>query len=209
MKSRNTIEAAMFDFGGVLADEGFKNGLHAIAGTNSIDPEEFALQALELIHSTGYLTGQSDEHSYWETLRSQTGISGDDKDLRDAILERFTLRDWMFDVVRKLKRSGVRLFILSDQTNWLDELEDKYHFFHLFERVFNSYHTGKCKRGRSVFGGVLAVMNLRPETVVFIDDTYDHTLRARGIGLKTIWYQDKENVLEEMSQYFPELSGSK
>ena len=40
MKSQK-VEAVLFDFGGVLADEGFRDGLYAIAGANSIDPERF------------------------------------------------------------------------------------------------------------------------------------------------------------------------
>ncbi|HHO77243.1 MAG TPA: HAD family phosphatase, partial [Deltaproteobacteria bacterium] len=205
MKSRNTVNTAVFDFGGVLADEGFTNGLHAIAGANNIDPGKFALEALELIYSSRYLTGESDEHSYWDAVRRHTGISGEDKDFRDTILEGFTLREWMFDMLMELRRDGVRLFMLSDQTNWLDELEERYHFFHLFEKVFNSYHTGKSKRDQSLFNDVLACMNLNPETVVFIDDTYDHIVRARNVGLKTIWFQGRKDFIKEMRQYFPEL----
>ncbi|HOO47709.1 MAG TPA: HAD family phosphatase, partial [Deltaproteobacteria bacterium] len=137
------IEAVLFDFGGVLADEGFRIGLHAIAGANGLDPERFFLLARELVYSTGYLTGRVDEHAYWNALRSDAGISGNDADLREIILEGFSLRTWMLDIVRQLKDGGIRLFILSDQTNWLDELEERNHFFYLFEKVFNSFHTGK------------------------------------------------------------------
>ena len=203
MKSQK-VEAVLFDFGGVLADEGFRDGLYAIAGANSIDPEEFAFQARELIHSTGYLTGEGDEHSYWDAMRTHTGISGDDKDLRDTILKRFTLRGWMFDVLKKLGIDGVRLFILSDQTNWLDELEEKHHFYHLFEKVFNSYHIRKCKRDQSLFEDVLKILNLDPDSVLFVDDTKEHIERAHAVGLKTIWFQGKEDFLEKMKRFFPE-----
>lgn len=207
MKAGNTIKAAMFDFGGVLADEGFRNGLYDIASENRMDPEKFAFQARELLYSTGYLTGECDEHAYWEALRTHTGIAGDDRNLRNTILKGFILREWMFNEVGKLKRDGVRLFILSDQTNWLDELEEKHHFFYLFEKVFNSYHTGKSKRDRSVFNDVLAYMDLPAETVVFIDDTYDHTLRAHDVGMKTIWYQGREDFLERMNRFLAAPEG--
>jgi len=117
MISGSMIEAVLFDFGGVLADEGFRIGLHAIAGANGLDPERFFLLARELVYSTGYLTGRVDEHAYWNALRSDAGISGNDADLREIILEGFSLRTWMLDIVRQLKDGGIRLFILSDQTN--------------------------------------------------------------------------------------------
>ena len=204
MKSQK-IEAAVFDFGGVLADEGFRNGLYDIARVNNIDPENFAAQARELIHTTGYLTGESDESSYWDSLRTHTGICGDDSELKRTILQGFTLRKWMFDVLKKLSDNGVRLIILSDQTNWLDELEDKHHFFYRFEKVFNSYHTGKCKRDQSLFEDVMKILNLDPAAVLFVDDTKGHIERARAVGLNTIWFQDKEAFLAEMRQFFPAL----
>ena len=199
------IQAAMFDFGGVLADEGFKNGLQAIARKNNKDPEEFVALARELIHTTGYLTGENDEASYWDALRTHTGISGEDRELREEILTRFTLREWMFDVLKKLKAGGVRLIILSDQTNWLDELEEKHHFSFLFERVFNSYHTGKCKRDQSLFKDVLKILSLKPAEVLFVDDTKGHIERAHDVGLNTIWFQGKDAFLAGLHTLFPEL----
>lgn len=203
--TQHKIRAALFDFGGVLADEGFKNGLHAIARKNKKDPDEFAALARELIHTTGYLTGDSDEAFYWNALRTHTGISGEDLELRGEILKRFTLREWMFDVLKKLETGGVRLIILSDQTNWLDELEEKHHFSYLFEMVFNSYHMGKCKRDQSLFKDVLKILALEPAEVLFVDDTKGHIDRAHAVGLNTIWFQGKEEFLIEMHKFFPEL----
>lgn len=37
--SCSAIRAVLFDFGGVLAEEGFRIGLRAIARLNSLDPE--------------------------------------------------------------------------------------------------------------------------------------------------------------------------
>ena len=45
-----------------------------------------------------------------------------------------------------LRRGGFLTAILSDQTDWLDRLEARHHFFGHFDRVFNSYHLGKGKR---------------------------------------------------------------
>jgi len=209
MISGSMIEAVLFDFGGVLADEGFRIGLHAIAGANGLDPERFFLLARELVYSTGYLTGRVDEHAYWNALRSDAGISGNDADLREIILEGFSLRTWMLDIVRQLKDGGIRLFILSDQTNWLDELEERNHFFYLFEKVFNSFHTGKSKRDPRLFHDVLSTINLSGEHVLFIDDTCEHIVMAQGIGLQTIWYQGKNDFSEKTNRLFPALLDQK
>jgi len=43
-----TVDAILFDFGGVLADERFRNGLLAIARRNGLNPEGFAGTGFEL-----------------------------------------------------------------------------------------------------------------------------------------------------------------
>ncbi len=51
----------------------------------------------------------------------------------------------MFDIVKKLRGSGIGVAILKDQTNWLDELNERYDFFKLFDVIYNSYHLGKAR----------------------------------------------------------------
>lgn len=201
--SSHTIQAVLFDFGGVLAEEGFRKGLSYIASLNGLDPEEFFKTAQALIISSGYLTGRSTEADYWDQLRTLTGISGNDCELRQIILDRFILRDWMIDLVKSLKASSVRVAILSDQTNWLDELDSRLGFFCLFGFVFNSFHLGKSKNDPTLFTDVLKVMGLSPHETLFIDDTIAHVLRARSKGLHAIHYTGKEQFLIEMKRFCP------
>ena len=56
------IRAVVFDFGGVIAEEGFWRGLRHIAIQNGKDPDGFFNAAVELIHKPGgYVVGMSDE----------------------------------------------------------------------------------------------------------------------------------------------------
>jgi putative hydrolase of the HAD superfamily len=201
-----TINAVLFDFGGVIAEEGFRSGITHIAVANSLDEAEFFKTAQGLIFSSGYLTGHGSEALLWEQLRARTGIKGSDEELKAIILERFILRDWMMTLVKRLKEASVRVAILSDQTNWLDELDSKLHFFDQFERVFNSFHLGKGKNDPSLFSDVIAVMGIRPGETLFIDDTIGHVERARSMGLHTICYTGKQQFLDEMKEFFPCLS---
>ena len=67
-----TVAVILFDFGGVLAEEGFRNGLGVIAGNNGLDQELFVKTGFDLIHKVGYLLGQAAESDYWrDTLPLQ------------------------------------------------------------------------------------------------------------------------------------------
>jgi putative hydrolase of the HAD superfamily len=192
-----SIELVLFDFGGVLAEEGFKNGLVAIALRNGLNPEEFWQQAYALTFNGGYVTGRMDETTFWQTLREQTGIKGSDADLRTEILSRFELRSWMIEVVKKLKEAHVRCAILSDQTNWLDELNAKYDFFRWFDRVFNSFHMGKSKQNPTIFDDIAKELHVTLEQILFIDDSIGNIERAQKKGLQTILFKDKESFMKE------------
>ena len=197
-----TIDIVLFDFGGVLAEKGFEEGLRAIAKRNSLNEAALHALVLDLIHSTGYLTGQVDEHAFWQTIRDKTGIIEQDETLRNDILSRFIPRPWMFDIVKKLKASGIGVTILSDQTNWLDELNERHDFFKLFDFVFNSYHLGKSKIDPSHFAHTISRLGSTPEKLLFIDDTAAHCETARRAGIHAIQYIDRESFIKAMGCFF-------
>jgi putative hydrolase of the HAD superfamily len=201
------IDAVLFDFGGVLAEEGFRDGLLAIARLNKLDEESFVRIANNVIHECGYVLGKAPESVYWEILRNTTGIQGDDQFLRTEILSRFILREWMFDIARKLRNAHIRVGILSDQTDWLDELNARYNFFRWFDYVFNSYHMGKDKKDPSHFEDVVHILGTEAHKVLFIDDNPGNCERASQKGLKVIRYVDRDKFIEEIGKYFPAIVG--
>ena len=197
----DSIKAVIFDFGGVLAEEGFREGLWAIGRKNGIDPEEFRKTADELIHETGYVTGRSDESEYWDMLRMKTGIKGTARELRDEIVTRFVLRPEMIGLADKLADRGLITAILSDQTNWLDEIDRDTPFFRHFRYVFNSYKIKKSKRDPSVFRDICAAMGVDPDTSLFIDDNAENIQRAANEGLKVIRFHTVDLFKREIAKF--------
>lgn len=196
-----TIKAVIFDFGGVLAEEGFRDGLLAIGAQQRLDPEAFQKTADDLIHETGYVTGHAEESFYWDALRRATGISGSNDELRQEILKRFVLRPEMLAAAECVKTHGLHLAILSDQTNWLDEIDRRTPFLHHFPYTFNSYKIKKSKRDRSVFADVCAAMGVSPAEALFVDDNIDNINRAREEGLQVIPFWDVRAFREQLDRF--------
>jgi putative hydrolase of the HAD superfamily len=195
------LKTVIFDFGGVLAEEGFREGLFAIAQKNGLSPDSFFTACDALIDETGYLTGLTDEASYWNAVRKKTGIRGDDSSLRREILDRFVLRPQMLAEVDSLRAAGVFVAMLSDQTNWLDELDRESALLSRFDRVFNSYRTHKSKRDASVFKEVCAELGAAPGETLFIDDNINHIKRARSQGLQTIHFAGIDDFKKQLRSY--------
>ncbi len=199
------IQLVLFDFGGVLAEEGFRNGLMEIGRTNGLDSRGFYEGVCDIIRDCGYLTGRADEDAFWRAVLGRYEIAGTDTDMRETILSGFVLRPWMLAVVKGLKARGITTAMLSDQTDWLDELNRRHGFFDGFEHIFNSYYVHQSKHDSALFDTVVRRMGVAPQHALFIDDNEGHIQRARGRGLHTIHYIDREQFEEEFCCFFPNI----
>lgn len=200
------IDIVLFDFGGVLAEEGWKQGFRVIAEANGLDGDELIQAATDAVYATGYILGKGSEHSFWNALREKTGIRGNDASLNHEITSRFLLRDWMTELVRRLKSEHLIVGILSDQTDILDKLNARFDFFKMFDHVFNSYHVGKGKRDISLFDDIARRLKTEPNRILFIDDDPGHVERARQKGWNAIQYVDRDSFYKELEEIIPGIT---
>lgn len=198
IQENGNIDVVLFDFGGVIAEEGWKEGLKVIARANGLDEARFLQEAIDTIYATGYLLGKAPASRFWNALREKTGIKENEDLLTKEIFSRFHIRDWMIDLAKELKAQKITVGILSDQTDMLDKLNQRYDFFKWFDHVFNSYHLGKGKRDSSLFDDVARILKTPSERILFIDDDPGHVARAGRKGWKAIRYVDRDSFLKEM-----------
>jgi FMN phosphatase YigB (HAD superfamily) len=202
------IDVVLFDFGGVLAEEGWKDGFRAIAKANGRNVDDILKIASDTVYETGYILGKGSESSFWNAIREKTGIRDDDASLKEKIVSQFILRDRMIDLVKRLKSKNLIVGILSDQVDILDMLNDRFDFFKWFDHVFNSYHMGKGKRDISLFDDIASILKTPPDRILFIDDDPGNVERARQKGWSAILYTDAQSFHSEMARLltFPSLS---
>ncbi len=103
--------------------------------------------------------------------------------------------------MRRIRTQVESVSILSDQTNWLDELNSNYDFYKEFDQVFNSYHMGQGKRAPELFPRVAALLQARPSDMLFIDDNEGHVGRARSRGLNAVLFLDGGNLAAELQGF--------
>lgn len=193
------IRAVLFDFGGVVAEEGFREGLSAIARAQGLDPEGLLEAGMDAVYDSGFVIGRATEHEFWALMRQRTGIRGTDAELTQMVLSRFIVRPWMLQWADRLRAVGYVTGILSDQTDWLDRLDERTHFSRHFDHIFNSFHLGKGKRDPGVFDQVAKLLGLSAPEILFIDDSPGNVARAKRRGLQTILYQNREQVDRELT----------
>jgi putative hydrolase of the HAD superfamily len=201
---KSAIRAVLFDYGGVIAEEGFYNGLINLAEKQSLDVHSMPEEGMKAVYDSGFVLGHGTAADFWALLRKRTGLEGDDDLLTDLIINGFQIRHWMIELVRRLRSKDYVVGILSDQTHWLDELDSRDHFYHEFDHVYNSYDLGKGKRDPSLFTDVVNYLNLQPAEVLFIDDSEKNVQTAREMCLRAILYVDHEGFVSELEDILKE-----
>lgn len=191
-------KVVLFDYGGVLAEEGFAEGLKAIAVARGRDPGLFFSQVEKIIYDCGYATGTNSEAGFWARVRADCGIVGSDAELTGEIQSRFVLRPGMLALVRGLKARGVRTAILSDQTDWLEQLDRRDHFLAEFDPVLNSYYLGQSKREAATFHLALQRLGVAAGQVLFVDDNGAHIGRAAALGMQIHHFADEAGFAAEL-----------
>ena len=197
----NKIQVVLFDYGGVLADEGFSNVLEALAREQGLAVENMTAEGMLTVYDSGFVLGKGSESDFWSLLRERTGLHGDGVDHRTRMFEGFVIRPWMLALVDQLREQGYITGILSDQTDWLDRLDARDHFYEHFEHVYNSYYMGKGKRDASHFVDVAADLGLKPSAILFIDDSERNVATAEEAGMQAIQYVDRETLMQELKDH--------
>jgi len=194
------IRAVLFDFGGVIATEGFRDGLHAVARRQGLDPGELVRIGMDAIYDSGYITGRGSETGFWGMMRQRSGLAGTDGELTAGILTSFAVRPRMLEAVRRLRRMGIVTVILSDQTDWLERLDERDDFYREFDQVFNSYRLGKGKRDPEIFADVVALLGIEAGESLFVDDIPANVERSITRGVRGLLFENEEEFLAELER---------
>jgi putative hydrolase of the HAD superfamily len=194
------IRAVLFDYGGVLAEEGFSNGLQRLAREQGLNVDTITASGMQAVYDSGFVLGKGNEAEFWALLRQRTGLQGDDGFLRQQIFNDFVIRPWMLELVANLSSRGYTTGILSDQVDWLDKLDARDHFYSYFDHIYNSYYMGKGKRDPSQFTDVAADLGLPPAKILFIDDNERNVATAKSIGLQAIQYVDRQSFVKLLAE---------
>jgi len=112
--SSKKISVVLFDYGGVLADEGFRGGLAALAKEQDLDAAAMPAEGMKAVYDSGFVLGRGTAADFWALMRERTGLQGDDDVLTDRILSGFVIRPWMIERVQQLHEQGIAITCVKE-----------------------------------------------------------------------------------------------
>jgi putative hydrolase of the HAD superfamily len=158
--------------------------------------------ARSAVYDSGFIPGWGTEDEFWKWMRDGSGLEGSDTELTQRVLDGFVLRPWMMDWVRHLNAQGYATGILSDQSHWLDRLNERDHFFEFFDHVFNSYHMGEGKRNPALFPGIAEQLALSSDEILLVDDMKSNLERAKAAVWQTVHYATRRIFCKRLKIYW-------
>jgi putative hydrolase of the HAD superfamily len=201
-----TIQAILFDYGGVLAEP--------------LDPPSVRENRNQLAISLGFQDGQAmwnlfyisdiwqatktgkmTDCEMWASLLSPFGL--DSQAEQTAFTKQLFAGEgvqpqmrWLLDDLH----GRYPLAILSNASDILESVLKEFKLDHYFNVIVNSHRIGVAKPETAAYQIALQQMNRLPQEVLFIDDQERNTKVAQALGITSHIYTDVFTLLDELAR---------
>lgn len=177
----------MFDLGNVVLDNIDVN--KAIIAQYNLNKEEYEKDYSHYVYPL--MDGTIDASLYFRHASHQFNLH-----MHPDSLSRFfepTVNTEVVDIIKKLKREGHMVVCASN--TYIDHYEKilKMGVIENFDYPFVSHEMGLCKPSRQFFEHILSATGFEAENSFFIDDLYENVEASRKLGIKGIWFYEKDN----------------
>lgn len=191
------IKAIIFDYGGVLSAEASLRSFGAMyAQKFQKNPEDFNTVIIE--NWIPARVNKIDSRLFWKNLANFLGT--DAKLLRKDFMDFFGFREEVFELIKKLKKNGYRLGLLSNTLeDWFEEIIQNRKFNQTFDVIVTSYKSKIAKPDISIYNEIVEKLNVKPDECIYIDDLEKNIPPAKQLGMKTILFTDFENLKKELA----------
>lgn len=104
------------------------------------------------------------------------------------------LKEESANLLKRLKKQGFNIYILSNLSEDAHNAVKKYDFFDYVDGGIYSYQVKLCKPDKRIYSELLNKYNLIPKETIFIDDREENIKAAEELGIIGIIFQDVENT---------------
>lgn len=194
-----TIEAVIFDWGGVLIDDPRPALMRYCARALGVSEEDYTKAHNKFMDD--FQKGSLGEQTFWAKVCKELNRPKPQAPSLwgDAFRAAYSPRTDMFSLVARLKNNGYRTAILSNAevpTVWLfDELR-----YDMFDVAVFSCAERMIKPDRKIYEVAVAGLGCQPGQAVFMDDRQENINGAKQAGLKAILFGSVNQVKSELSR---------
>lgn len=194
------IKALAFDYGGVIKIND-RDLFSDIAKYLNITREDFSKEYFSLNHLFN-----TQDKSYEEVITLIISKFNDSKEAKDYILNlmkenhsKYHLNNELIDIIKDLKKKDYKIALLSNNSIKLKEKLVEDGISDIFNVVVISAEVGCQKPQPEIFDILFNKLEMKPNEVIFIDDTFKSLEGADKIGYIPVLFKDNESLRLELS----------
>ncbi len=200
------IKVALFDLDGVLvsSEKIFSKRLVEEYGTD----EESISQFFNGVFSE-CLVGKADMKEEIREYAKRWRWNRSIDDLLDYwFSNEANVDERLLSVIKELRKKGIKCYLATNQEKYRTAYIDKeMGFSKIFDGIFSSSLVGCLKNRPEFFEYVLTkIGDIKPEEVLFVDDSQDNIEVAQDIGIQTELYTDFSKFKKKLNSFLLDYS---
>ena len=146
---------------------------------------------------------------FWTRVLKIWGKNFDWRKLNEIWKESYKLNREVLEIVKRLRKEGVRLGIISNTIeDRVKYLEKKYQFLKYFDVKTFSFKVHLLKPDPKIFILTLESLKVNPYQAVYIDDKEKHLKGAEKLGIKTILFKNAQDLEKELKAFALKIPSS-
>jgi len=103
------------------------------------------------------------------------------------------------DIIDKLKNK-FKVVCYTDTNDIHFQAHMEQNHLKYFDSAFASFDIGKIKREKGAFDKIISDLKVKPEEIIFIDDHPKNIDNAKSIGIKTIKFENFDQMKEDLQK---------
>ena len=139
---------------------------------------------------------------YWKRVGNLLGLPPDDlNQLRSDFYRGDTLNAELIPWIKHLRKRGVAIGLLSNNTLDLIEVIQKTQVISLLDAIVISAQIGVLKPSIEAYTAILTALNISADHVLFVDDFAENVDGARRAGISAILFDPQIDIRIQAEQW--------
>ncbi|MCW5876962.1 MAG: HAD family phosphatase [Anaerolineales bacterium] len=193
----NSIQAVIWDFGGVLVRTADLAGRDALAERLGLSRHELEMRVFDGHNRHRAQLGAVPGDAYLQEVAAEFAISVDE--LTEAFFGADQLDETLLAYIRELRPRYKTGLLSNAMTTLRPLLSTRYPMLDAFDDVVISAEVGLMKPDIAIYSLAAARLGVQTHRAVFVDDFIQNIEGAQFAGMHAVHFQTREQALAELA----------